>query len=293
MLEERIKEIITSDFHTHASPASPYLTQPQLKSLINATCTKNNLSSISELQFSQIVEIFSKDPLPPNPILKITKNDLVYNNCRIYNILIVPTMEKLKKSVVKNFAIVDKNTYGLLKRKGLSKLLLALAKELGLLHDLTQQFKTIAKIVDVGHEEKISLADIEQKYSYIYSILYYQGSKAQIKNFEFLKQNVGAGVEEGNPHFIKNLGLKLTITHAIAKETGSKGRRRSSTNLIAQNLMHFGFKEANFNPGPGDNEIDTETSSESVYSKSSDAISSHRMSTRKREKRTGLKPGDQ
>ena len=51
-----------------------------------------------------------------------------------------------------------------------------------------------------------------------------------------------AGVEEGNPHFIKNLGLKLTITHAIAKETGSKGRRRSSTNLIAQNLMHFGFK---------------------------------------------------
>jgi hypothetical protein len=130
MLEERIKEIIQEDFPTHASPDQTLISGPQLKSLINATSSKNNLSSISELQFNQILEIFAKDPqLEGCPDLKISKDDLIYNNCRIYNILIVPTMEKLKKSMIKNFVIVDKNNFGLLKRKGLSKLLLAVAKD--------------------------------------------------------------------------------------------------------------------------------------------------------------------
>jgi hypothetical protein len=130
MLEERIKEIIQEYFPTHASPDQPLISGPQLKSLINATCSKNNLSSISELQFNQILEIFTKDPQSEGcPDLKISKDDLIYNNCLIYNILIVPTMEKLKKSMIKNFVIVDKNNFGSLKRKGLSKLLLAVAKD--------------------------------------------------------------------------------------------------------------------------------------------------------------------
>jgi hypothetical protein len=130
MLEERIKEIIRDDFPTHASPKQPLITRPQLKSLINTTCSKNNLSLISESQFNQILEIFTRDPQSEGcPDLKISKADLIYNNCRIYNILIVPTVEKLKKSIIKNFAIVDKNNFGTLKRKGLSKLLLAVAKD--------------------------------------------------------------------------------------------------------------------------------------------------------------------
>lgn len=148
--------------------------------------------------------------------------------------------------------------------------------------------------MDVSHQEKISLPHIEQNYSYIHSILYYSGTKAQIKNFEFLKENIATGQDEANPHFIKNLGLKLTITSAIVKETGHKGQRRNSTHVIAQNLINFGFKEENFKPGPADNEVYNDTSSESMYSKSSDAKSNPRLTPKNRQKRRGFaaRPGD-